>query len=155
MQPLRLDINVLGEDALNRTILRRSDHVKDFRPAFRKIRDRLRQVARRQFATEGSYGSGGWPDLAESTLARKRAAGQPARILVATGALRDSLTGAGAGSIDLMTTHEMRFGSSVSYGKFHAKGTRKMPRRSPINMPEAERRAILTELVRHIAGTPR
>lgn len=149
--PFSLDVDVFGVEVLSRQILRKADHVKDFRPAFRRIRDRLRAVAKRQFQTEGGYGSGGWPPLAAATIERKRALGQPSRILVATGALRDSLEGTGAGHTERFGSHEMHWGSTIPYGKYHMTGTKRMPRRQPMNMPEAERRNIVKELLAHIS----
>lgn len=150
-----LHVEVFGVDLLHRQILRKIDHVKDFRPAFRRIRDRLQTAAKRQFDTEGGYGSGGWPPLAESTIERKRAAGQSSRILIATGALRDSLAGRGTGHTERFSSHAMQWGSSIPYGRYHMTGTSRMPRREPLNIPEAERRNIMKELQEHIATTAR
>lgn len=150
---LQLDVEVFGERIMSRHMLSRADRIDDFGPAFRRIADLLRNVARKQFDSEGEYASGGWKPLAEATVERKRKAGLDPRILHATGALRDSLTGRGAGHIQKVLPQALHWGSSVAYGKFHQSGTSRMPQRRPFNLREPDRRAVMKELQRHIAET--
>lgn len=144
-------IEVFGEQAIDRTLTRAGMAIDDARPAWLEIMDFLTEVERRQFASGGSYGSGGWAPLAPSTLRSKQAAGYPDDILVRTGRLKGSLSEVGHGDqVREASPTQMLFGSSVEYGAFHQAGTAVMPRRRPVQPPGADRRDIVKILQRHI-----
>ncbi len=151
---MRLDFDIFGEEQLSRDLLRFSAHVGNAQPAFHKIAEDMRLQIEEQFATEGGRGSGGWKELAESTLRAKLAAGLDPDILQATHALMESLTGTGSDHIEEISDEHLLFGSSVPYGKYHQKGTSRMPARKPVDFTELDRRGFIRTLQRYfVEGT--
>lgn len=150
---MRLELDVFGDTQLSRDLLRFGERAADASPAFRQIADDLRDIERRQFASEGGFASAGWDPLAPSTIARKALLGLDPRILRATGALEASLTNRGDDAhVEMIGTQELIFGTDVDYAKFHQKGTSRMPRRRPIELRETDRRDIVRTLQRHLVG---
>jgi phage gpG-like protein len=144
------DVSVLGEDVISRTMLRFEKAAEDARPAFRTIAHLLERAALQRFESEGAYGGEKWAPLAPSTVARK---GAGKGILVDSGRLRASLTQeTAADSIRVLLPQEMRWGSTVPYGKFHQSGTSRMPQRRVVKLPEQVKRAIVRELQRSMVG---
>jgi phage gpG-like protein len=143
---VRLHLDVYGEEQIDRELLRFSSYVGDPSPAFHKIADDMREDIGHRFEAEGP----GWAKLAASTLAAKAAAGLPPEILQATRKLMRSLSQKGAGHVEEVGDDFLRFGSSVPYGKFHQKGTTKMPERKVIDFTEADRRGFVRTLQRYI-----
>lgn len=144
---LRLELDVFGDVQLARELLRVGEHADDLAPAFRSIADYWRDLEREQFGSQGATGSGGWPPLAPSTIARKG----HATILVDTETLRDSLTDAGdERHIEHVTSDELVFGTSVSYAKYHQRGTSRTPQRRPIELTDHQRRESIKKLQRRI-----
>jgi phage gpG-like protein len=94
--------------------------------------------------------------LAETTRARKRAQGLPSRALVATGALRDSLTSSSApGAVRSISREAFRFGTSVDYARYHQHGTRHMPKRRILDVDAGTQEAIGKYLRRYVRGRRR
>jgi hypothetical protein len=104
-----VEFDVRGVDLLSRLLGQTERRLEDPRPGFREIADYLRGVERQQFATQGGR-SGGWRPLSASTVRQKG----NSRILVASGALMRSLTGA-KGTV---TKRELVFGTRLFYGRF-------------------------------------
>lgn len=141
---MQLTVNVLGEDIISRDLSRISDNMGDLRPAFLQMFTLLEESEKRQFDSQGSYGSGGWAPLSPVTLQRKAALGLPSDILVATGAMRDSLIdGGSAGAVRHMTQTRAVFGTADPKAIFHQMGTERMPRRRPVQPPEQDRRNLV------------
>lgn len=65
--PLRVTIDALGENVIDRTMLGVAGRLEDMRPVWNEIDAQLSRVSVRRFASQGTYGSGGWAPLAEST----------------------------------------------------------------------------------------
>ena len=147
---MRIDFDIFGEEQLSRELLRFSSHAGNAAPAFHKIAEDMREQIGEQFESEGGRGSGGWAPLKESTLAAKAARGLDSHILQATHSLMESLTGTGGDHIERVTDDSLLFGSSVAYGKFHQKGTSKMPARKPVDFTELDRRSFIRTLQRYI-----
>jgi phage gpG-like protein len=147
---LDLTLEVFGEEIVSRRLLRFSKGAEDGRPAFRKIAALIEAATLRRFESEGAFGGEKWAPLAESTLRGKDAS---KGILVDSGRLRASLTQETASdAIRHIGPHEMHWGSSVPYGKFHQSGTSRMPRRRPVKLPESVKRAMVRELQRELVG---
>lgn len=147
---MRLDLDVYGDEQISRELLRFSAHAGNPQPAFRQIAENMREQIAEQFATEGGRGSGGWKPLADSTIASKLAAGLDPHILQATQTLMESLTGTGGDHIEEINDDSLVFGSADPKGKFHQKGTSKMPARRPIDFTELDRRGFMRTLQRYI-----
>lgn len=142
-------MDVFGDEIVNRTMLRFGDRMRDFRRPFQNIvKDHLRPAARKQFATQGGFGSGGWPAISPERRAEKLRQGLDPRILHATHALRDSFQG-GSDAVLEVGRDELRWGSRVSYGKYHRKT------RPPVQLPRAVRVEIVKDLQRSIVEADR
>lgn len=147
---MRLDFDVFGDEQISRELLRFSAHAGNAQPAFHKIAEDMREQIAEQFSTEGDRGSGGWAPLKEATIAAKAAAGLDPHILQATHSLMESLTGRGGDHIEQITDDSLLFGSSIAYGRFHQKGTSRMPARKPVDFTELDRRGFVRTLQRYI-----
>jgi len=101
-------------------------HVGDPQPALERMRALLARGEQEVFGTQGAAIGFHWAAPAEPD--RKA----DPQLLVATGALRASLTGADAGEVGAV---ELRFGTDVPYARFHQYGTSKMPARQLLGMP--------------------
>lgn len=149
---MRLDLDVFGEEQVSRELMRFSAHAGNAQPAFHKIAEDMREQIAEQFSTEGDRGSGGWAPLTDSTLAAKAARGLDSHILQATQSLMNSLAGTGGDHIEQVTDDSLLFGSSIAYGKYHQKGTTRMPARKPVDFTELDRRGFVRTLQRYIVG---
>lgn len=135
---VNLLIEMDGDEQLNRTLTRFTDRINDARPAFDKIADRIAAGERRQFASQGGYGSGGWAPLAPRYRAWKMRHYPGKPILQRTGALMESLTRRPFG-IERINPQSMTVGTGLPYSTFHQHGTSRMPRRRPLELPATER----------------
>ena len=138
---IEMRLEVLGEAQLVRRLSRFGENVKDFRPAFETIVDRLRVATEELFDAEGR----GWPPLSPKYAAWKEIhyPGQP--IMRRTDTLYGSLVGRTGGSILEIQPLEMRWGTSVDYARYHQQGAG-VPQRRVINLAENEKVGIMKEL---------
>jgi hypothetical protein len=165
-----LVFEVAGDKLIERELLRMGDYAQDATPAFAAIGGFMMAETKEQFATEGHRASGGWAPLAPSTIQKRGGAGRsggaiftnpgggggftsggPVRILHDTGALEQSLTEPkGANQILEVTPQELVFGSRLPYAHYHQTGTRRMPRRRPLEFTEAAKRDMVKILQRFV-----
>lgn len=154
-----VEVDLFGEPLVRRSLLRRAAGMTNHREAFRRIARILENAMRRNFATQGVYGGARWRDLAPSTIATKRRSKDAATranartVLMATGALAESLTTSGAGHVEEMTDDTLRWGSLVPYGVFHQsrKPRTKIPHR-PLRLAAVDRRDVVREVQRSMMG---
>lgn len=105
-----------GTDEVTRSLERFGGRAEDMRPALRDVSDEIRKATRVRFAAQGA---GDWPPLAPATVRKKAALGQSPKILVATGALRRSLTNKRAkGSIRQVERRFVVVGTKLFYARF-------------------------------------
>lgn len=150
---MKIVIDSLGEEAVARELMGIDARGLDVRPAMDDVLDTLRTSARRQFDSQGVYGSAGWAPLAASTLARKQREGLDPRILHETHRLRDSLTERGnPEELAISRRDGADFGSLVPYARYHQGGTEHMPRRRPVQLPELDRRQAIRIIQRFVVG---
>ena len=133
----QLQLDIAGDKQVMRGFSRFADGVKDFREPLKEILEDFHEIEKKQFSSEGGYGSGGWAPLAPVTVEQKARAGYPYDILVRTGDLRDAMTG-GSGSEAEVTKDSLKV-MMPWYGKFHQQGTRRMPRRPVVQLQEADK----------------
>lgn len=146
--PVTLHFEFYGDVQLKRTLDRFAENVADARPAWEAIAERFVHVERRQFATEGGAFSGGWAPLSPNYAAWK-ARHYPGRpILVREDELRASLTKRPLG-VEVIEPGFMLIGSAVPHGRYHQRG-QGVPRRRPVELDEAERRAWVKVVQRFI-----
>lgn len=132
MSPMRLRVEALGVDVLNRNLLAMAERTGDASPAMQGVIDGLYESETRLFDTEGSSGGVRWNPLAPSTIERKARLGLDPRIEHATRELRDSLTKPGGHNIAIATHEGVIFDSTVPYKPYQ--------RNTLVAPTEAERR---------------
>lgn len=128
---MRIDVDVDGLPRARGRIDSLGDRAADVRPAWRDVVTLLERETEGRFR---SRGAGRWAPLDADTIRRKardrdpRVRGNSSRVLVATGALMDSLTSSGSryAKRELGPT-ELRFGSRNPVANVHqgGKGRRK------------------------------
>ena len=158
--PGQFHIIISGDKTVKRRLRLVGVRSQDFRPAFRIIINLLQKETTRQFDTQGSHSRGGWPPLNPSYKAAKVRAGLDPRILHATLRLVKSLTRRGSGyssdSIFQFLPLRMRYGTSVSYAKYHQsdRPRKVLPRRAPLVVRRRARLQINRIMRRHVRGRP-
>ncbi len=149
MPGLRFTLDLLGEKQIDRTLLRFADNLKDASDLWDDLANRFANVEQRQFSSEGSYGSGGWPELSPVYGAWKGRHYPGAKILHRTGELEESLTQRPFG-IERIEPGSMTLGSGVQHGLYHQAGGPNLPQRRPVELPEGERRTWVRLIQRYI-----
>jgi phage gpG-like protein len=148
---MRLEFEVHGEKLVSRNLLRLSNRITDASPAFEHIAGQLLGWEGDLFDSEGDSAGRPWAPLRKTTLDAKLRRHQDPHILVATGALRDSLTMKGAeDQTIIITPSSLTFGSTVPHARFHQRGTDRTPQRRPLDLSEANRKAMVRTLQRHV-----
>lgn len=106
---------------------------RDLTLGFYSVQGELQRQEAEQFASEGAYGSGGWPPLSEDYRLWKERKRPGVPILQFDGDLYRSLTQDSApGAIREITPLSLTFGTSIPYAKYHQEGTPRMPARPPL-----------------------
>jgi len=138
--PVELYYEVDGDVQMARSLSRFGEGVKDMRPAFKQIMDAFFQIEKKQFESEGSYGSGGWESLSPNYEAWKSRNFPGASILQRTRRMVQSLTGETSDTVKVMNPKDFRVGTRVPYAGYHQTGTGRMPRRPVIELTESDKR---------------
>lgn len=149
MPATRFTFSVEGEVQIDRTLARFEENIADAEQLWDKLADRFAKLERRQFASEGAYGSGGWAPLSPTYGAWKAVHYPGKPILERTGLLKESLTRRPFG-IEVIEPGFMVLGSGVDYGKYHQAGGGNLPQRRPVELPESERRTWVRLIQRFI-----
>lgn len=149
MAALRFTFTIEGETQIDRTLARFADNVGDARTLWDKLATRFASVERRQFASEGGYGSGGWPALSPKYAAWKARHYPGKPILEREGNLRASLTERPFG-VEVIEAGFMVLGSGIDYGRYHQAGGGRLPQRRPVELPESERRTWIRLIQRYV-----
>lgn len=153
MAGLEVRISALGEDLVRRDLLRFESNLVAPVAALQIAADALRSATEKQFDTEGGYGSGGWAPLAPSTIEQKARQGLNPKILQATDRLLKSLISKfSPDHVERLSEDSLTFGSMVDYGVYHATGTRRMPKRSPVAISAADKVKLVKEMQLALLG---
>lgn len=147
---MRFALETLGVQTMDRELVSMSGRIGNMTEAMDDVFALLFRIERKQFDSQGGYGSGGWAALAPSTVARKRRLGLDPRILRETGALFKSVTGKASTNVALPKKDGLVFGTTIEYGRFHQLGTSRMPARPVVELPESDKREIIKIVQRHI-----
>lgn len=156
---INFDVQVDGITVLDRSFNRLAQ-LDDFRPLWGNVIAEFHAIETEQFASEGVAGGSRWQPLKPATVAFKERNYPGKPILQATSELKESLTQLEApGAIVRPLKDELILGTSIPQGIFHQRGTRRMPRRPPINLSESQKRRIqkslqagLVQFVRNALG---
>lgn len=150
---MRVTIQAFGETVIDRQLTRMAANVAMPIAAWEEVAAILREATERQFDTEGEYASGGWPELADSTVKFKARHGLDPHILRATDALMDSLVDKyDPQHIERLSPVSLTFGSRVSYGIYHAstQPRSRLPYRPPVALTEADKVAMIKGIQRSL-----
>lgn len=140
---MRVTFDVLGEEQFSRELLRMGKHGGDMRPAFNSIKRDWIDWNQQQFDTEGGRASGGWAQLAPSTIASR---GSAHPILQLSGALLDELTDPGNIMVTDSFMHLSIADDVEEYARYHQSGTERMPQRRPIEFTDMDRREMVRKI---------
>ena len=137
MADFGLEYEVHGIPAIHHTLVGFRDRALNGAPVLAAILGDMRRLEIELFETEGR---GEWPELAQTTLERKAQQGYPSKILQATEALYDSLSGGlgAAGHVERITESEIVYGTTDPKAGFHQEGTSQMPARPPVDVREED-----------------
>lgn len=127
---LALDIKVTGDRRTITAVNAWMRELEDWTPVWALIEADFYRMEQEQWASEGSRGGDKWPPLSPAYAAWKarRYPGQP--LMVATGALRDSMTKQGAtGQVRVIDKFRMELGTEIEYGVYHQYGGGDLPQR--------------------------
>lgn len=139
MAGMRFSLELFGEAQIDRTLMRYAENVGDASDLWDALANRFGTANRKQFTSEGAYGSGGWPALSPAYASWKSRHYPGAKILHATGELEESLTQRPFG-IERIEPGSMTVGSGVAHGAYHQAGGGNLPQRRPVELPASERR---------------
>lgn len=128
-----------------------ADRALDGAPVLSLILGDMRRLEVELFGTEG-YGE--WAPLSAATEAEKARRGYPSKILQATEALMDSLTGGlgAAGHVEHITPEEILYGTTIPWAIYHQHGTRHMPARPPVDVREEDIRRWTKMIQAYVFG---
>ena len=87
-----LRMSIFGAEETERMLLDGMRAAGNMKPALEYVAEDLMEVIDINFGSQGHRGGGSWAKLSPYTLERKAREGEPPIILVATSALRDSMT---------------------------------------------------------------
>lgn len=154
---VEITIEIFGEKAISRRLLRLGERAVDATPAFEAIAGLFYESEKKQFDSEGEWASGGWAPLKQSTIDDKLRAswfgGTSERILQRTGAMMRSLTESdGPFSRQVIGPDFVELESTVPYGKFHQFGTSKMAMRKPVELPQSVKTSMVKVLQAWVLG---
>lgn len=151
MPYFEVKFEIAGEKQIVRRFEGFQANLDDLTPAFKEILKSFYAGEKKQFESEGGWGSGGWMPLSPSYAAQK----DPAlKIMESSKDLMEALTGAVPanvqGNVEIIESNMLIMGTDIDYAIYHQTGTRKMPIRKPIEIPEAERKKWTSIIHRHI-----
>lgn len=147
--PTRIHFEFFGDAQIDRTLESIDLRAENATPVWEALADRFLDDERRQFESEGGFGSGRWSPLSPRYAAWK-AKHYPGRgILVRTGEGRASLTS--GPQVRAITPTTMVIGSAVDHLRYHQRGDG-VPRRRPVELPASER-AIWAKAVQRFVMT--
>lgn len=151
---LRVTIDGTGGKLLDRELLAFAERLAVPVAGLQAAATIMRRASEEQFQTEGGHASGGWPELAASTV-KERGSAHP--ILRVTDALFDSMTrkfdSRHIEKID-PSGESLRFGTTVPYAIYHGstKPRSKIPYRPPLALSESDKVEIIKSMQAAIRG---
>lgn len=151
---MRFDLTVFGDTQFSREIVRTGERGGDMRPAFRSIFDRMFEINREQFLSQGRRGSGGWEPINPEYKVWKAEHGFDTDILFKTHALFEAMGFVTSDDNEVMVAENWAVfrvtGEPGEYGPFHQSGTEHMPARPPFALTALDRREFFDEMQDYI-----
>jgi len=138
-----------GDVQLGRALSRFENAVVNLQPFFTQTATFLETSVGKQFSSQGGR-TGGWAPLSPSYAAWKAVNFPGAPLMVATGALRASLSGRSSDSIREVRRDQLKWGTRVGYAGVHQRGSGNMPQRRVVDLVNDDRRDIMKSLHRRV-----
>jgi phage gpG-like protein len=140
----RFRLEIAGQVQMDRGIARFADGVTDYRPIWPVIEDDFYAQEKGQFKTEGEEGGSEWQALSPGYAEWKEAHFPGKLILQRTGDLYSSLTsGSDPNAVKREERKTLTLGTRLTYALYHQRGTKRMPARPEIQLPEAFKRTTM------------
>lgn len=147
----RVEIDVVGDREFARDLLGLAVGALSLKHVFEEVLEKLREVVRQQYSTNGFRGNTPWKPLNAVYRAEKIRRGLDPRIMLATHKLYNSLAHHTSDSIAEVTDDSLTFGSDAAtkkgdrYLKYHQsrKPRKKLPRRPVLALTEMDRVEIV------------
>ena len=135
-----LDIRIFGVPEVKRQLFRGAAAAGNMKPVLEEVGLDMMYVIGLNFASQGRRGGGSWRQLTPEWLARKMAAGLSPEILVATGALHDSMTQPGdPDQFYQVTNRSIKLESRLPYAEAHQHGNDHLPARPFVHFMPSDR----------------
>lgn len=154
MAGVHVELAVFGDVQFAREIDRVAGRPSEMEPAWRSIFDRMLEINREQFLSEGMRSSGGWDPLNPKYVAWKAAHGLDTRILWRTHALFEAMGFESDANNEIIYGGDWAVfrvtGEPGEYGPYLQGGTDHMPARPPWALTELDREEIMKEIQRWI-----
>lgn len=123
-----------------------AERAQDASPAWQGLITWFAEQNFEQWLSRGARYHSDWPPLAASTREGKLRAGYPLDPLIRTGRLAVSLS-VRPMDVEHVTPHEMVAGTRVPYGRFHQRGTSRMPARQLFSPAQIRREKAATTAI--------
>lgn len=148
---MKFSIDVTGERELIASFDKIEKGITDFRKeaVWVRVRQEFNRIEKEHFGAEGNGKSGKWASLS-SPYREIKAKKWGTPILQRTKRLYKSLTQKTGDSVVEEKDLELTLGTSVPYGGYHQKGTKKMPARPPIDMTEEQAKRLVEPIKKHL-----
>ena len=144
---VRTSINTRAVEARIDGIQQRA---RNLRPWLDDLADKIADINRLNFMTNGSV-VGGWRPLSPDYLRWKQRKKPGSPTLVFNARMMESLTRRPFG-VEQIGRRSLRIGSDVHYAEFHQTGTRNMPARKVLVMPESLIKTMKHDLADYIVN---
>jgi hypothetical protein len=155
---LRVTAVTSGTERVIDRLIRVERAATDLTPIWPHVVRAFRAIEVKTFESEGaSTDAGAWPELAERTQEDRARKGFPPAhpILQRTHKLQRALTlGIGAYERMTATSLQIQLSSELDYYKYHQSTAprRKLPRRAPVSLTEADRQALMRPIRLYVTG---
>jgi phage gpG-like protein len=150
---VRMTIEAYGHKEVSHKFRRVGIQAMKPKPAMEKIIDRMIEIEKTTFDSQGHRGGGSWRALSPGWAARKAAMGRDARILRSTGALYRSLTSKQSSNMIRETEgFTIKFGSKLPYAARHQHGDDRIPQRKYIDFTRTDVQGFSRIVIRHITS---
>ena len=138
---IEIKLEVDGEVQMSRKLSRFGESIKNMKPLLKMIKKDFVEITKKQFRSQGRYGSGGWQSLYPSYADWKAKHVGSKPILQRSGRMFASLIGQTGETIERMTNTELEMGTMVPYAIYHQSilPRTKLPRRPVIELTEADK----------------
>jgi phage gpG-like protein len=150
---MKFSIEVEGKEQLLSSFLEVQEGVVDLRKlgTWDWVATEFRKIEKEIFDSEGSASRGGrWKELSTKYKERKLRKWGPVPILQASGKLYRALSGTSPDSVFEKEAQSMAIGTSLPYARYHQTGTKRMPKRPPMDFTDEQKDRLVEPIKRKL-----